>query len=64
MLDRRSRQALEQDYYREWEKTTVLAEEESKRKMTIWTLLAFLPSFVEFYVVSHSAAGPLAASLN
>ena len=51
----RSRQDLEQDYYREWEATTVLAAEEGKRKLTAVTLLAFLPTFVKFYLVGEEA---------
>lgn len=54
---RRSRQDLEQDYYREWETTTVLAAEEGKRKMTAVTLLAFLPTFFKFYLVSRPQGG-------
>ncbi len=47
----RSRQELEEDYYAEWEATTVLADEEAQRKMTALTLLTFIPNFIRFYVV-------------
>lgn len=48
----RSRQDLEVAYFKEWEETTVLAEQEGRRKMTLLTMLAFLPTFIKFYVVS------------
>lgn len=46
-----SRQDLEVAYFKEWEETTVLAEQEGRRKMTLLTMLAFLPTFIKFYVV-------------
>lgn len=45
----RSRQDIERDYYREWERTTLIAKEELDRPMTIFTFLAFLPTWFRFY---------------
>ncbi|KAL4458184.1 hypothetical protein ABPG75_013049 [Micractinium tetrahymenae] len=46
-----SRQDLEVAYFKEWEETTVLAEQEGRRKMTLLTMLAFLPNFIKFYLI-------------
>lgn len=51
----RSRRDIEKDYYREWERTTLLAEEELNRPMTVLTFLAFLPTWMKFYALP----GPL-----
>ncbi len=45
----RSRQEIERDYYREWERTTLVAREVLDRPMTIFTFLAFLPTWFKFY---------------
>lgn len=42
-------------YFKEWEETTVLAEQEGRRKMTLLTMLAFLPNFIKFYLVGGVA---------
>jgi hypothetical protein len=52
---RRSRQEIEKDYYQDWERTTLLAEEERDRPMTVVTFLTFLPTWLQFYAVP----GPL-----
>jgi len=51
----RSRRDIENDYYRDWERTTLVAEEETNRPMTVFTFLAFLPSWMKFYALP----GPL-----
>ncbi len=56
----RSRQDLEQDYYKEWAETTKMTEEEKQRPVTALTLLTFLPTWFKFYVVSLCAAMHLA----
>jgi hypothetical protein len=45
----RSRQDIEREYYREWERTTLIAKEELDRPMTIMTFLTFLPTWFKFY---------------
>jgi hypothetical protein len=45
----RSRQDIEREYYREWERTTLVAKEELDRPMTIMTFLTFLPTWFKFY---------------
>ena len=46
---RRSRQDIEKEYYREWERTTIVAKEDINRPMTLVTFLAFLPTWLKFY---------------
>ena len=41
---------MEQDYYRQWEKTTLVAEQQP-HQVTALTLLTFLPTWFKFYVV-------------
>ncbi|KAG7670051.1 hypothetical protein NADE_006293 [Nannochloris sp. 'desiccata'] len=45
----RSRQDIEREYYREWERTTLVAKEELDQPMTIMTFLTFLPTWFKFY---------------
>ena len=47
----KSRKDLEKEYYRDWEKATLLAEEEVNRPMTPITFLKFLPMWFRFYAV-------------
>lgn len=51
----RSRRDIEKDYYQDWERTTLLAQEERDRPMTLFTFLAFLPAWLKFYALP----GPL-----
>lgn len=47
----KSRKELEKEYYREWEKATLLTDEELERPMTPVTFLRFLPSWFRFYAI-------------
>lgn len=51
----RSRQKIEAEYYKEWERLTVVSEEELNRKMTVVTFLRFLPMWLRY----HGLPGPL-----
>ena len=51
----RSRRDIERDYYRDWERSTLIDEEELNRPMTIWTFMRFLPVWARFYALP----GPL-----
>ena len=45
---RRSRQEVEAEYYKEWERLTLVPEEELNRKMTVVTFLRFLPMWLRY----------------
>jgi hypothetical protein len=45
----RSRRDIERDYYKDWERTTLIAEEELNRPMTPLTFMSFLPTWFRFY---------------
>ena len=47
----RSRRDIERDYYREWERTTLVADEELNRPMTLLTFVTFLPTWAKFYAL-------------
>ncbi|PRW59883.1 hypothetical protein C2E21_1370 [Chlorella sorokiniana] len=47
----KSRQELEQDYFREWNDMSRAALQEGKQPMTPWTLLAALPRMIRYYVI-------------
>ena len=49
LFPHRSRQDIEREYYRDWERTTLVAKEELDRPMTIMTFLTFLPTWFKFY---------------
>lgn len=44
----RSRQELEAEYYREWERLTLVSEEELNRKMTFLSFLKFIPMWLRY----------------
>jgi len=48
LLFHRSRQEIENDYDRDWERTALLPDEILNRPMTVVTLLSCLPSWVRF----------------
>lgn len=45
---KRSRQEIEVEYYKEWERLTLVPEEELNRKMTVITFLRFLPMWLRY----------------
>lgn len=49
----RSRQELEQGYFKEWNEMSRAALQEGKAPMTPWTLLAALPHMIRYHVVSR-----------
>ncbi|KAI8109055.1 hypothetical protein M9435_005471 [Picochlorum sp. BPE23] len=51
----KSRQKIEAEYYKEWERLTVVSEEELNRKMTVVTFLRFLPMWLRY----NGLPGPL-----
>lgn len=51
----RMRQQIEAEYYKEWERLTVVSEEELNRKMTVVTFLRFLPMWLRY----NGLPGPL-----
>ena len=46
--DNRTRQEIEQAYYEEWERLTLIPEEELNRPMTPSTFLKFLPMWLRY----------------
>ena len=51
----RSRQELEAEYYKEWERLTLVPEEELNRKMTFISFIRFIPVWLRY----HGLPGPL-----
>ena len=51
----RSRQELEAEYYKEWERLTLVPEEELNRKMTFVSFVRFVPMWLRY----HGLPGPL-----
>ncbi len=51
MLLCRSRQTIEKEYFKEWERTTALAENYEGRQRTALSTLASLPLVVKYYIV-------------
>lgn len=51
----RSRQELEAEYYKEWERLTLVPEEELNRKMTFMSFITFLPVWLRY----HGLPGPV-----
>jgi hypothetical protein len=46
--DGRTRQEIEAAYYEEWEKLTLVPEEELNRPMTVFSFAAFLPMWLRY----------------
>lgn len=53
--DNRARQEIEQRYYEEWERLTLVPEEELTRPMTPSTFARFLPVWLRY----HALPGPV-----
>ena len=51
----RSSQELEAEYYKEWERLTLVPEEELNRKMTFMSFITFIPVWLRY----HGLPGPL-----
>lgn len=51
----RSRQELEAEYYKEWERLTLIPEEELNRNMTVVSFLTFVPMWLRY----NGIPGPL-----
>lgn len=46
--DGRSRQEVEAEYYKEWERLTLVPEEELNRKMTVGSFFKFIPLWIRY----------------